>query len=76
MYNFDMIGYKDTLVEFMEFEGLPKKAVSPFLNGLAREMANECGYNVSGLYLPTGAATVVRFFTSYIHIYEPCSVSI
>ncbi len=56
--NYDMIGRKGCPVEVMETEGFPKpKPVSKRLNGLARKLSQDLGYDFNGFYLPTGAAT-------------------
>jgi len=63
--NFDMVGYKNFPVSIITEEGLPnKRKVSPFLSGLAFEVAKEKSIELTGFWMPAGAATDRGVFTA------------
>ncbi|MEI6578553.1 MAG: M28 family peptidase [Eubacteriales bacterium] len=56
--NIDMVGFKGAPVEIMEYAGLPKKkAISPFLSGLAFNTAKELEIELKGFWMPIGGGT-------------------
>ncbi|MCP4761262.1 MAG: Zn-dependent exopeptidase M28, partial [archaeon] len=65
-FNLDMVGSKeDDKLQILEFYGLFKKPVNPFLMSFINESADELGIELLGFNLPTGARTDRVIFTRY-----------